>query len=237
MTVKEIAAEMGLTRPTAHNIATTLFAERYLTKLNKPTRYLLGPAVSELLEVSSQGSRRSLARKFLEELISCHPGVGFVYAEAGSDEMRLVWRADFKRPEIIERVDREVSHPYETATALVFHAFADEPRAVALRKRFTYETFGQPIWGPRRSFDTFLADAQRKGYCMPSESVSPREMSVMAVPIFGAGETLVGSLGAFWSQGNAQVDVKECLANLLAYTKRLNRHEGLVEWNHISNPW
>lgn len=197
MTPVEIGEALGVSRPTAHNLATTLTSERYLVKLEKPTRYQLGPAVADLLDASAQGKRRGRARELIEDLRDKHTGMGFVYAEALADEMRIIWRVDYKRSEVIERVDREVSHPYDTATALLFHAVADEHRAVELRRRFTFEDFGRGIWGDRQRFNDYLEQVRKDGLVLGPWRDS-RELVGLAVPVFGAGHGLVGSVGAFW---------------------------------------
>ncbi len=214
LTAMEIAAALDLSRPTAHNLATTLLSERFLTKRTKPTRYTLGPAVGELMRAAAGNRRRSLARARIQELAAQEPGVGLIYAEAGADEMRLVWRADFNRPGVIEMPDREVNHPYDTAAALIFHAFAAAPRAEALRRRYRFEEFGRPTWGDRQNFQAFLEQIRSDGGVFRPWTYR-RELQAVAAPVFDRGDTLVGALGAFWPPG-----LDEARARALAHAVR-----------------
>jgi DNA-binding IclR family transcriptional regulator len=201
LTAKEIGESLNLSRPTAHNLATTLLSERFLMKCAKPTRYALGPAAGELLHTAAENHRRSLARRLIVELVAQDSGAGYIYAEAGDDEMRLVWRVDFTHPGVIEMPDREVNHPYDTAAALIFHAFAAAPRAEALRRRYRFEDFGRSIWNKRRDFDAFLNEIREEGGVFRPWA-SQRELRAAAAPVFDrSGTTLVGTLGAFWPQG------------------------------------
>jgi DNA-binding IclR family transcriptional regulator len=178
-----------------------------LMKREKPTRYLLGPAAGELLRTAGESRRRSLARDMIVDLIAREPGAGLIYAEAGNDEMRLIWRVDFHRPGVIEMPDREVNHPYDTGAALIFHAFAAAPRAEALRRRYRFEEFGRPIWGERRQFDAFLKQVRDEGGVFRPWSGN-RELQAVAAPVFDRGGSLAGTIGAFWPPGLDGADLR-----------------------------
>jgi DNA-binding IclR family transcriptional regulator len=214
LTAKEISDALNLSRPTAHNLATTLLSERFLMKHEKPTRYALGSAAGELLHTAAENRRRSLARKLILDLVARDSGAGYIYAEAGNDEMRLVWRVDFTRPGVIEMPDREVNHPYDTAAALIFHAFAAAPQAEALRRRYRFEDFGRSIWDTRRDFDAFLDEVRQEGGVYRPWA-SQRELRAAAAPIFDRrGTTLVGTLGAFWPKGFDKVRSKALMTTV-----------------------
>jgi len=197
LTLREISELLGVSRPTAHNLATTLVAEDFLLKLEKPVRFRLGPGPERIVESAGRHHTQTAAHDLLRELERRFPGTGWVYAEAEPDHIRIIWRLDFRRPEVIERADREVLHPYDTATALIFHAYADTPRAEAMRRRFPFPEFGRPVWGSRRRFDAFLERIREAG-CVAESWSEGREVDAVSAPVFDRHHRLRGSLGAFY---------------------------------------
>ena len=224
VTVSEIAEMLGVSRPPAHNLASSLHMEGFLKKLEKPVRYRLGSAPGQLALEAQDTLRRSASRNSVVKLTRRFPGTGWVYAEAEQDDMRIIWRIDFKRPDVVERVDREVSHPYDTATALVFHAFADEPRAEAMRRRFPFAEFGRGIWERRKDFDQFLRSVRDSGAVTAPWSVD-RELGAVAAPVFDRGNRLTGSVGAFYPLSSAVSDTSELMDALRDTAKRLSEPE------------
>ncbi len=197
LSVQEMAELLQVSRPTAHNLATTLHHEQFLSKHSKPVRYSIGPEPARIAAEAQCHQRQQKAKALMLQFAKDYPETGWVFTEAGADEMRILLRLDFKRPTIVERVDREVSHPYDAATALIFHAFADEPRAEALRRRFPFPEFGRSVFETRENFQDALKEIRKNGY-VTKPWFSRRELGAVAVPIFNRDHTLTGAIGAFF---------------------------------------
>ncbi|MDF3129537.1 helix-turn-helix domain-containing protein [Kiritimatiellaeota bacterium B1221] len=197
LSLQEMADLLDVSRPTAHNLATTLLQEKFLTKHNKPVRFTLGPEPGRMAARAQLHQRQTQAKDRMLQWAKDYPQTGWVYAEAGEDEMRILLRLDFKRPKVVERVDREVSHPYDAATALIFHAFADESRAEALRRRFPFTEFGRSVFNSPEDFQASLKEIRESG-AVTKPWLSRRELGAVAVPIFSPEHTLTGALGAFF---------------------------------------
>ncbi|WFB35373.1 helix-turn-helix domain-containing protein [Kiritimatiellota bacterium B12222] len=224
LTAQEMAELLQVSRPTAHNIATSLLNESFLIKHNKPVRYTIGPAPGRIAKGAQLQQRQLQAKELMQIHSRQHPGTGWVYAEAGDDDMRVIWRMDFKRPEVIDRVDREISHPYDAATALLFHAFADETKTEALRRRYPFPEFGLSIWKSREDFQQYLKKIRNEGYVNKPWSTH-RELGAIAVPIFNQHHVLIGSIGAFFPINKFAKFSEDLLATVQASALTLGAHE------------
>lgn len=204
LTAKEISEALQITRPTAHNLAITLLSEGFLSKLDKPTRYRLGPIIGKLNELSTLETRHSAARKSIRQLITDFHGIDFIYAEPKDDCMVMIWKSNYGLPSMIEQINEvAISHPYNSSLGFLFHAFADKQQVSSLRKRLSFEEFGLPFWKNKREFEKYIEKIRKQGCISQPWSLNNNTFSI-AYPVFDENSTLIGALGAAFQKQTCQ---------------------------------
>jgi len=187
--VGQLAAALGLKRPTAHNLARTLAARGYLSAVGEPARYRLGPAMPELLGRHDQRALLRRVEQAMRRGQAATPGASWVYAEATGPEFRVALRSSSR----IERPTRDVLHPYDSATALCFLAFAGDGLRAAHAERYPFASYHGEVWESTHQLEAFIATARRRGYAQPP---APRQGGFrISAPVFGANHELHGMLG------------------------------------------
>lgn len=197
MTVRDIAEELELKRPTANNLLRTLAERRYVELRTNPRRYVLGTTVSELAEVASSRSLHQSAIKVMRELQGQMPEASFTLAEPVHDELQTTLRIDRKRPGVVQRPRNERLHPYLKATSLVWQAFGGESQRAAIRKRFLFSEYGVHAWQTIGQLDDYLNHALQQGYAVSPPSYGPYR--AVAAPVYDTGNSFIATLGAFIS--------------------------------------
>jgi len=164
--LREIAERLGVTRPTAFNLARTLVAKGYLVKTPRPVRYRVGPMLDQLF---AQRRNRRLSQALAMEVRSLFDEFDEVWvfaAEPRSGETVVTLRLDPARPAVLERPLHHLMPAYTTAAALAVYAFGGEAEQEAIENRYPFDEFGVQRWRTRRTFEKSIADARARGFVL-----------------------------------------------------------------------
>lgn len=190
LSVGQLAAALDLKRPTAHNLARTLAARGYLVADGDPSRFRLGPALRALVGRHDQRALLQRVEQAIRQGQAATPDASWVYAEATGPEFRVVMRSSGR----IERPTHDVLHPYDSATALCFLAFAGDSQTAVHAERYPFTSYHGEVWESAHQLEAFIATARRRGYAQPP---APRHGGFrISVPVFNESDgTLQGMLG------------------------------------------
>lgn len=161
--LREIAEELGVSRPTAFNLARTLVAKGYVVKTRPPVRYRVGPMLDQLF---AQRRNRRLSQALetaVRSLFGDFDKVWVFAAEPRLGETVVTLRLDPARPAVLERPLHHGMPAYTTAAALAVYAFGGEAEQQAVENRYPFDEFGVLRWRTRRAFEKSIADARRRG--------------------------------------------------------------------------
>ncbi|MBN2448903.1 MAG: helix-turn-helix domain-containing protein [Lentisphaeria bacterium] len=191
LTLGELSSALELKVPTAFGLAKTLVAGGYLTKTSRPVRYRLGDGLVQLVQrhhrrcwlLRSEEAVRCLFAELGEATVLLAEGTGGDFAP------RL--RMDPSRPGVLERVVNRYLAPYSSAVALCFQAFWPALEAAMFRSRYPFAEYGLGLWRREAALEAFLSESRERG-CVVGRNQPPR----VAAPVFGAGQELLGCLGA-----------------------------------------
>ena len=156
MRLGEIAATLKLKIPTCSNLVRTLTAGGFLEKRNM--RFFSGP---ELLRLAGQQPGSPLEQLAEPELLLLYqrvPRGTVVFGLAGKQGIEQTFRISFERPGVIQRLNREIMHPYATAAGLIGLAFADEESFLIQNERWPFSEFGLMLWQKRAALDACLEE-------------------------------------------------------------------------------
>lgn len=217
LSVTETAQRLGVKPPTAHNLIRTLTAKSFLEKTGKPPRYVLGPALGELVQANG---RRSLLRKaeaLMPKLAKQLKSANVVFVEARGGEVYSSLRVTPERPGTVLRPVDQVMSPYSSASALTFMAWWPEEKRAAYRQRYPFAEYGAHLWKSKDELEAFLTTAVRRGRVVPP--ISQRGF-IAAVPIFGRGGEIIAAVAlsaqAQNFKGAARREAIDALADLAA---------------------
>ncbi|HPN84826.1 MAG TPA: helix-turn-helix domain-containing protein [Victivallales bacterium] len=219
--LSEIAEELKMKRPAAHNLVRTLLSRSFLEK--RGGMYLfVGPALLELLKKRKTSMLMSEAGNELMRLCKILPSGLIFFAEATADGIHQVLRMGMDRPGIIQRITSEPMHSYGSATGLIRLAFADENSLLQIEESRPFAEFGAHLWKSRNTLDKFLR-AVRKN----KVSLLPFENEIflrIAAPVFGESGTLLGAFGASIPLKNINkgMDKKNIIKELKHSAERLS---------------
>ena len=164
--LSEIAEELGVTRPTAFNLARTLVAKGYLVKTPAPVRYRVGPMLDQL-SAERRNLRLAQALETAVRNLSDEFGDVWVFAaEPRAGETVATLRLDPARPAVLERPLQYVMPAYTTAAALAVYAFGGDGEQQAVENRYPFDEFGVQRWRTRKALDRALAEARRRGFVL-----------------------------------------------------------------------
>jgi DNA-binding IclR family transcriptional regulator len=194
LTLQQLSQELELRPTTVHNLVRTLEARGYVTKLSKPTRYVLGPSVIDLAEQYMNRELQRGAARAVSAVFAHFSNGRATYAECVGGEVILKLRMTPERPGLLERPWNSVMLPYVSASALVFQAFWTETQRKAHQQRYPFAEYGAHLWQTEERLEEFLATVRAKGHADPPPDQSG--LVRVAVPIFFSGHEIVGALGA-----------------------------------------
>ncbi len=189
----EIARELHVKPPTAHNLLRTLASRGFVERLRDPVRYRLGGGLLDLaathwralLPYRGQEAVTRLARRF--------PSAVMTLAQFVGREVVAMLRASPERPEWAERGAYQTMHPYGTASALVFQAFWTEEQRAAYRQWHPFWEHGAHLWRDIEAVDEFLEQVRQRGHAVPDQLNKP--VWPAAVPVFSPGGGPAAALG------------------------------------------
>jgi DNA-binding IclR family transcriptional regulator len=194
LTLQQLCQELDLRPTTVHNLLRTLEARGYVTKLSKPTRYVLGPSVIDLAQQYMNRELQRGAARAVSAVFARFSSGRATYAECVGGEVVLKLRMTPERPGLLERPWNSVMLPYVSASALVFQAYWTDTQRLANRQRYPFAEYGAHLWQTEEHLEAFLAEVRAKGHADPP--IDQSGLLRVAVPIFSTGHEIVGALGA-----------------------------------------
>ncbi|TVP78483.1 MAG: hypothetical protein EA353_08195 [Puniceicoccaceae bacterium] len=203
-----LAERLGVAKPTAFSLAKTLVERGFLRKVERPIRYCLGEGLSALMGRAAVGGGGVPDAEWLP--LFCASGASsLVYTRWVGSDCLMARRVDASRPELVQRPDCLVASPYSFATSLCVLSFLPVSDLEQFLRRYPLVEYGLWAWGDVARFRAFLGKVAEQGVCQPPHSDQER----IAVPIFGLGGDIKGSLGVSFNA--EQVLQREATFSLL----------------------
>jgi len=206
LTLNELAHKLRVAPPTAFALASTLIGKGLLKKTGRPVSYFPGERLADL---QPQRTKEPNLNSFLEvrEKIGAE---SLLLTKAIDGDALIKMRINVQRSSVVEIPDRLVPSPYGFASSLCILAFLSGEERDLYRRRYPFTMYGPPMWESERHLEEFLQSTAELGYCHPTLGHPPR----IAIPIWGKGNTLWGSLGASFNHPISEQHIKEILRTL-----------------------
>lgn len=203
LTLAELAQKLRVAPPTAFALASTLIGKGLLKKSGRPVYYLPGEKLTDL-------QPRPSHTLDLESFLAVREKIGaesLLLTKAIDGDALIKMRITVQRASVVETPDRLVPSPYGFASSLCILAFLSGEERDLYRRRYPFTMYGPPMWESERHLEEFLQNTAELGYCHPTLGHPPR----IAIPIWGAGNTLWGSLGASFNHPISEKHIEETL--------------------------
>jgi len=193
--LRQIAAALGLTNTTSHNVVQTLVKKRFLARTGdrRRYRYRLGPAIAELMATSSSRALLAAAENSLRRLVGLAPQATVTFCEPEGYEILVRLRITPQRPDVMERPLRQALSPYGSAPGLLLHAFWDHEHRNRCRQLYPFWEQGVAVWQSTQRLDQFLDDVVWQGYV--ALKWSGEQACLIAAPIVSDRNEIVAALG------------------------------------------
>lgn len=162
--LRDIAGHLGCSSASAYHLVRTLEAEGFLQRVEKPLRYLLGPAVSRL---ALQRGRRDLEddlRQTMQELHKALPGSDIYYAQAHGLEIQVTRQATDRTPGGYATGMSSTMPPYISLTSLIHLAYWPQSRREAYEQAYPFAIYGLALWESRQRWEDALRQTREEGY-------------------------------------------------------------------------
>ncbi len=165
--LNDLAARVGLKKPTAHNLLRTLAARGFAAR-DEAGRYTAGPALAAAAERVRRGARAkapaaarsALARKFPDHVLT----VATLTPSAVKCELRI----SPDQPGVVQHPEHREFMPYSSVSAIVLQA-ADRQAAQSLELLYPFDEYGAGLWGTAENFAAELEEVAHDG-CFARES-------------------------------------------------------------------
>lgn len=194
MTLQQLCQELDLKPATVHNLLRTLMSRGYIEKKQKPTVYILGPALIQLVDMYRGRELQRRVGKAMGLIFAKFPNSRVTYSETMGGEVFLKLRISPERPGLLERPWNSVMLPYTSASVLLFQAFWNPNERTSYSKRYPFDEYGAHIWQTSELFEQFLSQVRSSGVSAPP--IDRNGLLRVAVPVIGPGNEIVGALGA-----------------------------------------
>jgi DNA-binding IclR family transcriptional regulator len=219
--VTQLSRITGIKVATLHRIVRSLQIEGFLTRLDRPTRYTLGPAIVDLNRLHQQ---QHLLTVCAEEMIRAHAtlisaNLVLVVPQDHVCYQRLRCTAD--QPGRISRLRNSPVEPYIRASSLVCLAYATTTQSQAFYEAHPFEKEGRDVWKTRQNLEEFLAKVRHEGLAIPPIP----DLVGVAVPILSPNRELIavveGSMPLSTEPRKPQKLVHLCQTTSQAIMRRL----------------
>jgi DNA-binding IclR family transcriptional regulator len=188
--LSDIARQLALKVPTAHNLMRSLVEHGYLSK-DADGRYLLGPAVERLARQRGAACFMTAVEAALTTLARLEPDAVLNYSHL--DGAAMV-ESRYWDPRVRALQQRGVRHhPYASASGLTGQAYADDAALAELRCRHPFHEHGAHLWGTLEALTDGLRRIRDTRLCQPAFPGSA--LFLAAVPILGRHDHFAGVLG------------------------------------------
>ena len=220
LTLQQLCQELDLKPTTAHNLLRTLAARGYVERLSEPTRYSLGYTYLELADRYRMLTTQRYAATAVSQVFSQFSQVRVTYSEDVGGDVVLKLRMTPERPGLLERPYHSVMLAYTSASVLVYHAFWREEQRLQYEEKYPFATYGAQVWGEYSHLVDLLNDIRHQGHAdlPPKLKSNKHPLYRVAVPVFSTLNSLVGVLGAAFSEEDVD-DAEATKTDLIAYLK------------------
>ncbi|MFA7159924.1 MAG: helix-turn-helix domain-containing protein [Kiritimatiellia bacterium] len=223
-TLRELGARLNLKTPTLHNLLRTLKARGFVRQIPGQARYMLGPAVFDLVSLRYESSLIAGAEDAVRSLFNATGQKATVtFSELAGGMLQTVLRMSPDLPGVMQRPRQQMLNPYTSATALVLHAFGAEEDKQALCGRNPFQEHAGPFADRPDKYSALLKKIRVQGYALRPLSF-PGQLA-LAAPVFGAGGELFGIIGIsrLYPEGikGGRADEKNMAACLLDAAKHI----------------
>ena len=186
----DIAERLGVSRSTAFNLAGTLAAHGFVTKMSRPVRYRLGPEVGLLYARRRQSRWRLRVERELRALARSAPDCFVFFCENTGGDIRVMLRMDPRFPGVVERAPSRPITPYVMAISLGYLAFCGADDRREYTRTYPFAEYGQGRWADEAALEQVLGHARQNGILEMGDASLWRAV----VPLRRAGEQLSGLL-------------------------------------------
>jgi len=187
--VRELAREVGLKAPTAHNLLRTLASKRFLEFDEQSGRYRVGLAVLLLARRVDRLPRlAAFARPYLERVFA-EVGETTVVCALIAGRVVIVDHRQGNQPVSVAHDDGVIEHPHTLASGKLLLAFCDRP---AQRRYAKGEPLGRLGPNVPRTVGELLDDLRKVRSRRYAETVNARGYGIgaVAVPVFGPSDEI-----------------------------------------------
>lgn len=192
LSLSSLADQLELKTPTLHHLLQTLAVRGFVEKIDRPTRYRLGPGPSRISAVQEQAEHESAIRQAMTQLALDFPGSTVIRARFLGGEIVATMRLSPENPTVIQFPPHQIMSPYSSASALAFQAFADEEQRMLYTGRYPFDEFAAHYWHEPGRLDSFLAEVRREGVCVMPDSTPMIRLAVPSVGSRGQFEAVIG---------------------------------------------
>jgi len=206
LSLNDLAQKLKVAPPTAFNLANTLISKGFLKKTGRPVCYHAGEKIADLHRPKSASTDYASFLDLREKI----GAESLLVTKAIDGDALVKIRISVRRPSVVETPDRLVPSPYGFASSLCILAFLSGEEREIYRQRYPFTMYGPPMWESEHQLDQFLNQAATLGHCHPLLGNPAR----LAVPIWGNGNTLWGSLGASFDRSLTEKEIQATLQSM-----------------------
>ncbi len=162
--LRDIAGHLGCSSASAYHLVRTLEAEGFLQRVEKPLRYLLGPAVSRLAQQRGRRDLEDDLRQIMQELRRELPGSEIYYAQAHGLEIQVTRQATDHTPGGYASGMSSAMPPYISLTSLIHLAYWPQSRRESFEQAYPFAIYGLALWESRQRWEDALRQTREEGY-------------------------------------------------------------------------
>ncbi|HEX2951504.1 MAG TPA: helix-turn-helix domain-containing protein [Armatimonadota bacterium] len=194
LSLHDVAQLLGVQPSTAHNLARTLIAKRYLVKSANPARYRLGTALFEVVEQHRNREILQRAEHVMVRVSRTLHGATLTVTEAIGHDVMTVLRMSPEQPGFVQHRNGLAMNPYISAASLVFQAYWTASERDGYRQRYPFDEYGMHFWRTEKALDRFLADVREAGVVVIP--TAGQTLHRIAAPILDTYGNLAATFGA-----------------------------------------
>ena len=194
LTLRELGSRLNLKTPTLHNLLRTLKARGFIRQCPGQARYVLGPAIFDLISMHYESTLMAEAEATVRTLFNeMRQKATVTFSEQIGGSLQTSLRMSPDQLSVIQRPRRQILNPYTSATALVLHAFGSAEDRQTIQERHPFQECAGPFANDLERFNELLKQIRKQGYAF-NPILYPDRFSV-AAPVLGTTNELLGIIG------------------------------------------
>ena len=212
----ELSQALGLQPNTTYYLADTLVEMRFLDRVERPRRYRLGPALSELLALHRTRERHQRLIAAIRGLAKSHPQATVTAFEVRGSEMVMAARIGPPHRHAVEYPESNMP-PYTNASSLLFLAALRAESRARYEARYPFDVYGAGFWESRAHLEEYLQAVRERGYAaIPRDNPVMGPAIAVAAGVWSAGNQLEAALG-FHAPREAGEDESSATRRIVGY--------------------